>query len=134
MNQSSRYLQSPRNNSKLKQAKLVSKLYFIDLAGSERIKKSKVEGQNLHETNSINLSLTTLGKCIRALGSQVDQIKEPKEMSSHPQPANTIKFLPFRDSKLTHAIKEAFAYNVNLSVLINICEEPTSANETISSL
>jgi kinesin family protein 5 len=48
----------------------LSKLYFVDLAGSERVKKSKVEGQNMQETNSINLSLTTLGKCIRAMGGE----------------------------------------------------------------
>ena len=46
----------------------MSKLYFVDLAGSERVKRSKVEGFNLQETNSINLSLTTLGKCIRQMG------------------------------------------------------------------
>jgi len=51
----------------------LSKLYFVDLAGSERVKRSKVEGLSMAETNSINLSLTTLGKCIRALGGVDNQ-------------------------------------------------------------
>src|SRR5438270_13713602 len=102
-----------------KKALLLSKLYFVDLAGSERVKRSKVEGQNMAETNSINLSLTTLGKCIRAMGHT--------NMTE-------LKFLPYRDSKLTHALKEAFATNVNLNILINISEEPSSSSETISSL
>ena len=45
-----------------------------------------------------------------------------------------MKFLPYRDSKLTHALKEAFAANVNLSILVNITEEPSSCSETLSSL
>lgn len=73
------------------------------------------------ETNSINLSLTTLGKCIRAMGGELN-------------PQHQLKFLPYRDSKLTHALKEVFAINVNLSILINITEEPNSCSETLSSL
>ena len=48
--------------------------------------------------------------------------------------SNEPRFLPYRDSKLTHALKEAFAQQVNLNVLINICDEPASSNETMSSL
>ena len=101
---------------------LLSKLYFVDLAGSERTKKSKVEGHSLVEANSINLSLTTLGKCVRSMG---------QNSSKHP---DKLRFLPFRDSKLTHALKEAFSQNVNLSILINVCPDPEYANETLSSL
>jgi len=42
--------------------------------------------------------------------------------------------LPFRDAKLTHALKEAFAQGVNLSILINICEDSEHCKESISSL
>jgi len=52
--------------------------------------------------NSINLSLSTLGKCIRVLGD--DQTS----------------FLPYWDSILTRILKDSFSTDVNLSVLINV--------------
>lgn len=37
---------------------------MVDLAGSEKIKKTKVEGQSLTEAKNINKSLTELGRVI----------------------------------------------------------------------
>lgn len=37
------------------------KLYVCDLAGSERVKKTKAEGERLQEAQSINSSLLELG-------------------------------------------------------------------------
>lgn len=44
-----------------------SKLYFVDLAGSEKISKTHVKGSQLNEAKNINKSLTTLGLVINAL-------------------------------------------------------------------
>lgn len=44
-----------------------SRLYFIDLAGSEKIAKTLVQGKQLDEAKNINKSLTTLGLVINAL-------------------------------------------------------------------
>ena len=44
-----------------------SQLHLIDLAGSERIKKSKATGTGLKEAVGINSSLLVLGKVIAAL-------------------------------------------------------------------
>ena len=44
-----------------------SRLYFVDLAGSEKIAKTHVEGKQLDEAKNINKSLTTLGLVINAL-------------------------------------------------------------------
>ena len=41
-----------------------SKFLFVDLAGSERIKKSESEFLKAEEAKNINMSLTTLGRCI----------------------------------------------------------------------
>ncbi len=43
------------------------KLFLVDLAGSEKISKTGAEGKVLDEAKKINLSLTTLGKVIKAL-------------------------------------------------------------------
>ncbi|EGR31783.1 kinesin motor domain protein [Ichthyophthirius multifiliis] len=47
-----------------------SKLYFVDLAGSEKISKTNVSGQQLEEAKNINKSLTSLGIVINALTSE----------------------------------------------------------------
>ena len=44
-----------------------SRLYFVDLAGSEKIAKTNVQGKQLDEAKNINKSLTTLGLVINAL-------------------------------------------------------------------
>lgn len=44
-----------------------SKLYLIDLAGSEKVSKTGAEGKVLEEAKKINLSLTNLGKVIKHL-------------------------------------------------------------------
>ncbi|KAM7526872.1 hypothetical protein LguiA_016774 [Lonicera macranthoides] len=66
-----------------------SKLLIVDLAGSERLDKSGSEGHLAEETKFINLSLTSLGKCINALA----------ENSPH---------IPTRDSKLTRLLRDSF--------------------------
>lgn len=43
------------------------KLFLVDLAGSEKISKTGAEGKVLDEAKKINLSLTSLGKVIKAL-------------------------------------------------------------------
>lgn len=44
-----------------------SRLYFVDLAGSEKVAKTHVKGKELDEAKNINKSLTTLGLVINAL-------------------------------------------------------------------
>ena len=46
-----------------------SKLYFVDLAGSEKVGKTGVQGQQLEEAKNINKSLSALGNVINALTS-----------------------------------------------------------------
>eukprot|EP00668_Euglena_longa_P014107 GGOE01018079.1.p1 GENE.GGOE01018079.1~~GGOE01018079.1.p1 ORF type:complete len:918 (-),score=221.74 GGOE01018079.1:271-2829(-) len=60
---------------------VLSRLNLVDLAGSERTAVAQTKGQMLKEGNAINLSLTSLGSCIKALSE-----------GSRPN---------FRDSKLT---------------------------------
>lgn len=60
-------------------------LSLIDLAGSERLDKTKVEGQRLKETQAINKSLSALADVISAM----------KEKEAH---------VPYRNSKLTFVL------------------------------
>ena len=53
-------------NSENNQSK-TSKLFLIDLAGSEKISKTGAEGKALEQAKKINLSLTSLGKVIKSL-------------------------------------------------------------------
>ena len=60
-------------------------LNLIDLAGSEKVSKTRVVGEKLEEAKKINLSLSCLGNVIHALTSNSDHV-------------------PYRDSKLTRLL------------------------------
>ncbi|WCJ19273.1 Kinesin-like protein KIN-UC [Euphorbia peplus] len=92
-----------------------SKLLIVDLAGSERVDKSGSEGQLLEEAKFINLSLTSLGKCINALA----------ENSSH---------IPTRDSKLTRLLRDSFGGTARTSLIITIASSLRHHAETSSTI
>ncbi|XP_048326155.2 kinesin-like protein KIN-UC isoform X8 [Ziziphus jujuba] len=94
-----------------------SKLLIVDLAGSERIDKSGSEGHLLEEAKFINLSLTSLGKCINALA----------ENSPH---------IPLRDSKLTRLLRDSFGghCSARTSLIITIGPSARHYAETTSSV
>ena len=62
----------------------------MDLAGSERQKKTKADGERLKEGININMGLLALGNVISALGD------EKRGPDSH---------IPYRDSKLTRLLQ-----------------------------
>ncbi|XP_047966592.1 kinesin-like protein KIN-UC [Salvia hispanica] len=92
-----------------------SKLLIVDLAGSERIGKSGSEGHVLEEAKFINLSLTSLGKCINAL----------TENSPH---------IPIRDSKLTRLLRDSFGGSARTSLIITIGPSSRHHAETASTV
>lgn len=79
-----------------------AKLNLVDLAGSERVGKTGATGDQLQEAKNINMSLTTLGKCISTLISK-----------------NT-DLIPFRESKLTQILKESLGGN-SVTTLVCSC-------------
>ncbi|XP_042658187.1 kinesin-like protein KIF9 isoform X3 [Tyto alba] len=93
-----------------------SKINLIDLAGSERLSKTRSEGQVLKEATYINKSLSFLEQLIIALG-------DPKR-----------DHIPFRQSKLTHVLKDSLGGNCNTVLVANICGEAVHVEETLSSL
>jgi hypothetical protein len=94
---------------------LKSQLFLIDLAGSERIKKSMVTGNRMKEAVQINSSLLVLGKVISALGQ-----------GSH--------HIPYLESKLTTLLKGAFRGNSRTVAIINCRSEDDYGDETLQSM
>ncbi|XP_052814626.1 kinesin-like protein KIF9 isoform X2 [Mya arenaria] len=94
----------------------VSKLNFVDLAGSERLGKTKSEGKTQQEAMYINKSLTFLEQVIVALA---DRRRE---------------HIPFRQSKLTHCLKDSIGGRSNTLLVANIWGEANQLEETVSTL
>ncbi|CAC5407954.1 KIFC1 [Mytilus coruscus] len=92
-----------------------STLNLVDLAGSERQKKSGTEGQQIQEAIAINLSLSTLGKFIRAI-------------------KDNDKVLPYRESKLTLLLHRAIGGNSKTLMFVNVSPQIDCVDETINSL
>jgi len=92
-----------------------ARLVLGDLAGSERIKKTKVTQMRLEEAKKINQSLTTLGMVINAL----------TDGSSH---------VPYRNSKLTRVLQESLGGNSRTALIICCSPESEHASESVSTL
>lgn len=89
-----------------------SKINLIDLAGSERLSKTGSEGRVLKEAAYINKSLSFLEQIIIALA-------DPKR-----------EHIPFRQSKLTHVLKDSLGGKCNTVLVANICGEALHVEET----
>jgi kinesin family protein 6/9 len=95
---------------------LASKLHLIDLAGSERVSKTHTTGVVLKEAQYINRSLSFLEQVVNAL---TDKGRD---------------HVPFRQSKLTHFMKDSLGGNCRTVMLANIWGEASQIEETISTL
>mmetsp|Transcript_38423 Transcript_38423/g.63865 ORF Transcript_38423/g.63865 Transcript_38423/m.63865 type:complete len:759 (-) Transcript_38423:765-3041(-) len=93
-----------------------SRLVLTDLAGSERVKRSGVEGKAMQEAQAINKSLSALGNVVNGL-----------YMES--------KHIPYRDSKLTRLLRRSFVDPGSRILLItNLSPTGNSFGESLSSL
>ena len=81
-------------------------LNLVDLAGSERIGKIGATGKVLEEAKKINQSLSSLGRVIKALSMGE-------------------KHVPFRDSKLTHLLKESLGGNSKTTLICTASRKET---------
>ena len=76
------------------------KLNFVDLAGSEMVKKTNSVGKALTEASNINKSLMVLGNCISQLSSGKKSSAEGRKVH-----------IPYRDSKLTKLLADSLSGN-----------------------
>jgi len=95
---------------------ITSKLCLADLAGSEKVKRSGVQGAKLEEAASINQSLSTLGHCIMTLS---------KGKAGH---------VPYRDSKLTFILKDSLGGNSKTALIVACSPHYTNFEETVSTM
>lgn len=93
----------------------VATLAVIDLAGSERVKRSGVTGKEFKEAVNINGSLLALGNVVSAL-------------------ATGKKHVPFRDSKLTRLLEGRVGGNCRTNLIVCCSPSADSASESVSAL
>ena len=92
------------------------KIYFVDLAGSEKMSKAGIEGNmQLKEAQNINKSIMTLGMVINAL-------------------TKGAKHVPYRDSKLTRVLQESLGGNSLTNLIINCSPSMINQTESLSTL
>ena len=98
-----------------------SKFNIVDLAGSERQSKTGATGKRLEEANNINKSLTNLGIVIEALAANCAK-------------KDNNKFVPYRNSVLTHILSESLAGNSKTFMIAAISPASSNYEETLSTL
>lgn len=96
-------------------SKKSSKLMMVDLAGSEKVRKTEASGQQLLEAQKINQSLSSLGNVINSLS----------EGKSH---------IPYRDSKLTRLLSDSIGGNSKTTLIVTASPSSYNCDETLSTL
>jgi kinesin family member 15 len=96
-----------------------SQFHLIDLAGSERQKSTGATGDRLKEASQINKSLSCLAGVI---GSLVD-IANGKS-----------RHVSYRDSKLTHLLKDSLGGNAKTSIIATVSPGDDCFPETLATL
>merc|ERR1719330_2114271 len=90
-------------------------LNLCDLAGSERLDRSKATGDRAKEAMAINKSLSSLTDVFAAIGKK----------QSH---------VPFRNSKLTHLLQPSLSGDGKTLMLVNLSPTELSIQESMCSL
>lgn len=100
---------------------ITSKLNFVDLAGSERVKKTGSTGITLKEATYINKSLTFLEQVAVALSDKSSNSRSKE-------------YIPYRQSKLTHLLKDSIGGNCRTVMIATVWPEEPYLFETLSTL
>ncbi|CAF0777088.1 unnamed protein product [Didymodactylos carnosus] len=95
-----------------------AKIHFVDLAGSESLKRTGATGLRAKEGISINSGLLVLGNVISILG-------DPLKKAAH---------VPYRDSKLTRLLQDSLGGNSRTLMIACISPVDRDFSETKSTL
>ena len=105
---------------KQKNCLLISKLFLVDLEGSERLSNKEINEDNIEEQKLINKSLMALSIIVNNLSSGNND--------------NNNNYIPYRDSKLTQIINESFGGNCYTSLILTCSKHELSSSETRNTL
>ncbi|XP_059617429.1 kinesin-like protein Nod [Phlebotomus argentipes] len=100
---------------KSKTCTINSAFNFVDLAGSEGIRKTEHKGLALAEGVNINQGLLSMGRILQAISSGD-------------------KLIPYRDSILTTVLQDSLNKNCYLTLLACISPSMANTNETLNTL
>ena len=125
---------------------VTSRAHLVDLAGSERYKDAGDAPARQQEAIAINQSLTTLGLVIKTLAEQQQQ-QPPQPPPPPPGAAGSAQggassatgkdsaaHVPYRNSKLTHLLKESLGGSALCVMLCTISPSISSLHESLSTL
>ena len=113
-----------QQESKLRGTKKIALLNLIDLAGSERIKQSGVQGQNLTEAKNINLSLTTLRRVIDTMLENQSRLEKNLPLLRP----------PYREALLTYLLSDSLGGNSKTTMLATVSPHPDYIEDTLNTL
>uniref|UniRef100_A0AAF5I4K7 Kinesin-like protein n=2 Tax=Strongyloides stercoralis TaxID=6248 RepID=A0AAF5I4K7_STRER len=101
--------------NKITNVECKGKLNLIDLAGSERVSKSQVVGQQLKEAQCINKSLSELGNVVLALRAKASHV-------------------PYRNCLLTRLLEDSLQGDSKTLMIVQITKNKKYLSEAVSSL
>ncbi|CAI9102423.1 OLC1v1000688C1 [Oldenlandia corymbosa var. corymbosa] len=93
----------------------VSKVWMVDLGGSERLLKTGATGQTMDEGRAINLSLSALGDVIAALRRKKNHV-------------------PYRNSKLTQILRDSLGDGSKVMMFVHVSPYEEDVGETTCSV
>ena len=112
----------------------LGKMHLVDLAGSERVKLSGAEGDTLIESQNINLSLSALGDVLSALSRNAMILSQEEKVFATGKKANLLVPVPYRNSKLTHLLKDSLGGNSKTIMIATVRTHAEYYQQTAVSL
>eukprot|EP00930_Biecheleria_cincta_P095582 TRINITY_DN87531_c0_g1_i1.p1 TRINITY_DN87531_c0_g1~~TRINITY_DN87531_c0_g1_i1.p1 ORF type:complete len:1020 (-),score=156.89 TRINITY_DN87531_c0_g1_i1:118-2943(-) len=116
---------------------VASEVYFVDLAGRENEKTTKVTGDHFIELTFINRSLMWLASCIQALGQKANRARiHSNDQNDDPasDALSTSNRAKFRNSKLTLLLSNALTGNSKTSMIGTLSPARACLDESYSTL
>ena len=120
-------------NGNILPQQVISKFSLVDLAGSERLSEGEKTLERIEEAKFINKSLSALGNVIYSLKNQ-QQILEKSMKKGTKVQKQALGYVPYRDSKLTHILKDSLGGNSHTHIIITLSPSVNSLQETLSSM